>query len=157
MPRIDATRVVPVTPDVAFAVSQTHGEVRLKWDPFIADQRLIDADRPAKGVRTATTSRHRLKMLSEYVSFKPPTQVGMKMIEGPWFFSSFGGGWTFRPVEGGTEATWRYTFTVRPSWLAPLADRIGIRLLQRDIEARLAAFVDACSNDEVLTAVRGPD
>jgi hypothetical protein len=154
VPRIEASCVVPVDPELAFDVSQTHGELRLRWDPFIHSQHLIDADRPAKGVRTATVSRHRLRMVSEYVSFRRPTQVGMKMVEGPWFFESFGGGWSFAPADGGTRATWRYTFTVRPSWLARVADPIGIRLLRKDIEARIAAFARACEDPVVLDAVR---
>lgn len=155
MPRVEAVRTVPVPLDVAFAVSQTHGEIRLAWDPFIRRQHLIDADRPAKGVRTRTVSRHRLGMTSQYVSFRPPTQVGMKMIDGPWFFSTFAGGWTFAPgsTDDETVATWRYTFTIRPRWLAPIADRIGVRLLRRDIEARIGAYADACANPQVLAAV----
>ncbi|MFN3218570.1 MAG: SRPBCC family protein [Acidimicrobiales bacterium] len=95
--------------------------------------------------------------LTLYVSFRRPTQVGMKMVEGPWFFESFGGGWSFAAVDGGTKATWRYTFTVRPSWLARVADPIGIRLLRKDIEARIAAFARACEDPVVLDAVRaGP-
>lgn len=152
MPRIEARRVVPVAIDLAFAVSQTHGELRLRWDPFIRSQ-AIDAERPAKGVRTTTVSRHRLRMVTEYVSFKAPRQVGMRMIEGPWFFDSFGGGWSFSEIEGGTAAVWRYTFTVRPSWLAPVADRIGVWLLQRDIEARIDAFAAACENLDIVEAV----
>ena len=153
VPRVEATRTVPVDVDTAFAVSQTHGATRLMWDPFIHRQRLVDADRPAKGVRTETTSKHRLKMVSEYVSFRAPTQVGMKMVEGPWFFANFAGGWTFSETDGGTEATWRYTFTVRPSWLAPIADRIGVWLLGRDIEQRIGAYAAACENPDVIAAV----
>ena len=153
MPRIEAARIVPVPIDVAFAVSQTHGPIRLAWDPFIASQRLIGGDVPAKGVRTETVSRHRLKMISEYVSFKAPSQVGMRMVEGPWFFASFGGGWAFKEVPEGTEATWRYTFTIKPAWLAPIADPIGRWLLGRDIRARLAAYAAACENPVVLAAV----
>jgi len=33
--------------------------------------------------------RHRLRMVSQYTSFRPPTQVGMEMVEGPWFFDNF--------------------------------------------------------------------
>lgn len=156
MPRIEASSVVPVDPELAFDISQTHGDLRLRWDPFIRSQHLIDADRPAKGVRTATVSRHRLRMVSEYVSFRRPTQVGMKMVEGPWFFESFGGGWSFAPADDtatSTKATWRYTFTVRPSWLARVADPIGVRLLRKDIEARIAAFARACEDPGVLAAV----
>ncbi|MGA9276162.1 SRPBCC family protein, partial [Ilumatobacter sp.] len=152
MPRVEATRIVPVPLDVAFAVSQTHGAIRLEWDPFVHHQHLIDADRPAKGVRTRTVSRHRLAMTSEYVSFRPPNQVGMKMVEGPWFFSTFAGGWTFAAgsTDEETIATWRHTFSVRPSWLAPIADRIGTWLLGRDIEARIGSYAAACENPRVL-------
>ncbi len=57
MPQVTAEQWVPVPPDTAFAVSQTTGEVRLSWDPFIRHQHLIDAERPAKDVRTLTKAR----------------------------------------------------------------------------------------------------
>ena len=38
MPVIESSVVVPVAPDVAFAVSQTTGDLRLRWDPFIGGQ-----------------------------------------------------------------------------------------------------------------------
>lgn len=53
MPQVSAEAWVPVPPATAFAVSQTTGAVRLRWDPFIAHQHLIDADRPARGVQTS--------------------------------------------------------------------------------------------------------
>lgn len=160
MPRIEATRVVPVPIEVAFAVSQSHGAVRLRWDPFIHDQRLMNAVRPDTGVRTQTTSRHRLRMVSEYTSFRPPHRVGMKMVRGPWFLGAFGGGWTFttdgpsdRPTTMATVttvATWRYTFTVRPHWLRPIGNPVGSWLLRRDIEARISAFASACLDPGVV-------
>ena len=54
MPQVTAEAWVPVDPDTAFAVSQTTGELRLSWDPFIRHQHLIEAERPAKGVQTLT-------------------------------------------------------------------------------------------------------
>jgi hypothetical protein len=98
-------------------------------------------------------------MVSEYVSFRAPHQVGMKMVRGPWFFATFAGGWTFTEAGDGndaggrTEAVWRYTFTVRPKWLAPIADRVGVRLLGRDIRRRIDAFAMACADPTVLAAV----
>ena len=120
MPRVEATTAVPVPPDVAFAVSQSQGELRYRWYPFVREQRLLDgAERPGKGVRTLTRSRHRLTMVSEYLAFNPPRQVGMRMVSGPWFFRSFSGGWGFAARDdGGTDATWRYSFSIRPAWLA---------------------------------------
>lgn len=161
MPRVEATVVVPLDPERAFALSQTYGEIRYRWDPFVREQRLLDgAERAAKGVRTWTRSRHRLVMISEYVTFRPPHHVGMRMVQGPWFFKSFSGGWNFSPTsaEGdendeGTLVTWRYNFTCRPRWLAPLADRVGVWLLGRDIRRRLDAFARACTDPTILTTL----
>ena len=152
MPRIETTVTVAVPIETAFWVSQSHGPNRLRWDPFVRSHTLLDGDRPAKDGRTEVVSRHRIKMVSQMVSFKPPTQVGMRMVSGPWFFKTFGGGWSFAPTEEGTEALWRYTFTIRPAWLRPIGERIGQWLLQRDIEARIAAFADACLDPDVVAA-----
>lgn len=157
MPQVSADEWVPVPPDVAFAVSQTTGELRLRWDPFIRSQHLIDADVPAKGVRTRTRARVGPVMVSEYVSYRPPTSVGMTMVEGPWFFDTFGGGWRFVPEErdgvAGTLAVWKYTYSIRSAWLRLPAETIGQWLLGREIRARIAAFGRACRDPEILAAV----
>lgn len=155
MARVEASVTINLPVDVAFAVSQTQGEVRYRWDPFVRSQRLVDADRPAKGVRTITRSRHGLRMVSEYTAFNPPGQVGMKMVDGPWFFKTFGGGWSFRADgDARTIATWRYTFSIRPAWLAPIAERVGLRVLQRDINKRIAGYAEGCSDEVVVNAAR---
>jgi hypothetical protein len=156
MPQVTATTWVGVDPATAFAVSQTTGTVRLRWDPFIRHQHLIDAGRPAKGVRTFTRARLGPAMTSEYVSYRPPTSVGMRMVRGPWFFATFGGGWRFTPEDRGarhgTYVVWKYTFTVRPGWLRPIAEPLGQWLLGRQIRARIAGFTRACADDAVLAA-----
>lgn len=154
MPQVEVRRTVEVPVRVAFAVSQTTGPARTRWDPFIRSQSLMDgAERPGKGVRTLT--RHRLgwRMVSEYVSYRPPRTVGMTMREGPWFFRVFGGGWRF--VEDAPERTtaiWKYTFSCRPGWLRPIAEPIGVWLLRRDIERRIDAFARACADPVVVAA-----
>ena len=153
MPRVESSAGIPVPVELAFAVSQTTGEVRYRWDTFVSEQHFLDgATRPAKGVRTETKSRHRLTMITEYTSFRPPGQVGMKMVSGPRFFEKFASGWSFREVEEGTQATWRYTFSIRPAVLAPVADRIGVYLLQRDIDRRMAGFARGCVDPVVVKA-----
>ena len=157
MPVIESSVVVPVSVETAFAVSQTTGAARLRWDPIIRHQHLMDgAIVPGKGVRTLTVHRFGFRMVSEYVSYKPPTHVGMKMLTGSWFFERMGGGWRFGPVEGDPERTlavWRYNFTCRPRWLAPIAERIGSVILQRDIDRRIDGFAHGCSDPQVLAAV----
>ncbi|WP_244930729.1 SRPBCC family protein [Nocardioides sp. W7] len=158
MPQVTAETWVPVPPETAFAVSQTTGAVRLSWDPFIRHQHLLDAERPDTGVHTFTRARVGPSMVSRYVSYRPPTSVGMTMEKGPWFFASFGGGWRFTPEErdgvAGTRTVWKYTWSGRPAWLAPVADRVGRWLLGREIRARIAAFARACADDRVLASVR---
>lgn len=156
MPRVEATTTVDVPVEVAFAVSQTQGEVRYRWDPFVRHQRLLDgATVPGKGVRTETRSRHGLGMVSEYVSYRPPTQVGMKMVTGPWFFRTFSGGWSFTALDPErTEATWRYTFSCRPRLVAPLAERVGRVVLGRDIRRRIEGYASGCADPVVTAAAR---
>lgn len=133
-------------------MSQTYGALRYRWDPFVREQHLLDgATTVGRGVRTSTTSRHRLRMVSEYVSYRPPTQVGMKMVSGPWFFEQMSGGWSFAPLDDGrTRATWRYTFSCRPRWIRPLAHPFGRWLLGRDIDRRINAFAAACADPAVV-------
>ena len=161
MPQVTAETWVPVSTETAFAVSQTTGELRLSWDPFIRHQHLIEADRPAKGVQTLTKARVGPTMISQYVSYRPPTSVGMTMVKGPWFFDSFGGGWRFVPEErdgvAGTKAVWKYTYAVKPAWLRFIAEPIGQWLLGREIEARIAAFAKACADPAIVAATLGHD
>src|SRR5690606_3416706 len=94
VPVVTSSVEVPVEPATAFAVSQTTGPVRLRWDPFVRRQHFLDgAAAPAKGVRTFTRHTWGLSMVSEYVSYAPPSNVGMRMVTGPWFFATLAGGW----------------------------------------------------------------
>lgn len=155
MPQVTAQTHVPIPPDLAYAVSQTHGDVRKRWDPFIRQQYFLDgATEPAVGVRTFTRARVGPTMISEYASWRPPTSVGMTMRSGPWFFERFGGGWRFTADGDGTLAVWKYTYDVRPAWLAPVAHPIGQWLLGREITARINAFARACEDPVVLAAAR---
>ncbi|GAB3615680.1 hypothetical protein GCM10027416_02370 [Okibacterium endophyticum] len=159
MPVVESRMEVPVGVETAFAVSQTTGAVRLRWDPFIRHQEFLDgATEPATGVRTHTVQRLGLRMESTYVSYNPPTNVGMKMTKGSWFFDRLGAGWRFSSVDGDparTLAVWRYNFACRPRWLAPVAERIGAVVLQRDIDRRIRGFARGCEDPVVLAAVVG--
>lgn len=154
MPSVESSVVVPLPVALAFAVSQTTGATRMRWDPFIRHQHLLDgAGLPGVGVRTLTVHRLGFRMVSEYVSYNPPTNVGMKMTKGSWFFEKLGGGWRFTPVTDDTSrAVWKYSFTCRPAWLAPLAERIGAIVLQRDIDRRIAGFARGCADPVVIAA-----
>ena len=53
MPQVSADVHVPIPPELAFAVAQTTGEVRHRWDPFIREQRFEAA---AQRLRTRLRS-----------------------------------------------------------------------------------------------------
>ena len=159
MPQVSAEVRVPVPPEIAFAVSQTHGPVRHRWDPFIREQHFLDgAEAPGVGVRTYTRSSFAgpvsPAMVSEYVSWRPPTSVGMTMVTGPWFFARFGGGWRFTPDGDGARAVWKYTYEVRPTWLQRIAHPIGQWLLGREIRKRIDGYAAGCRDEQVLAAAR---
>jgi hypothetical protein len=155
MPVVESSATVPVNVDTAFAISQTTGSIRKRWDPFIRSQHLLGGARtPAKGVRTLTIHRLGFRMVSEYVSFSAPTNVGMKMITGSWFFSRLGGGWRFTAIDDShAHAVWRYNFVCKPKWLAPISERIGAAVLQRDIDNRIAGFARGCEDAIVVESV----
>lgn len=97
-------------------------------------------------------------MVSEYVSYAPPRNVGMRMVTGPWFFAVMAGGWRFEQAgPGRTRATWKYNFSCRPGWLAPLAERIGTWVLGREIQRRIDGFAAGCADPVVLDAVAHAD
>ncbi|MFK0009136.1 SRPBCC family protein [Paenarthrobacter sp. NPDC090520] len=151
MPQVRAERFIRLDPKTTFALSQTTGEFRLKWDPFISAQSFVDgATSAGKGVRTRTVSRMGLTMVTEYVSYTSPRNVGMTMVAGPWFFDNFGGGWRFTPEGDGTRAVWKYTFSCKPAWLRPLAERMGAKVLGLEIERRIDAFAKACEDPALV-------
>jgi hypothetical protein len=155
MPQVRAERLIRLDPETAFAFSQTTGDFRLKWDPFISAQGWLDGARAAgKGVRTRTVSKLGLVMVSEYVSFAPPRHGGMTRGSGPRVFGNIGRGWRFTPADGGTRAVWKYTFSCRPAWLRPVAERIGSWLLGREIEKRIEAFARACEDQQLVAEFR---
>ena len=160
MPQVSADVHVPIPPELAYAVSMTHGTIRRGWDPFIRQQHFLGgAEQPAVGVRTFTRAAFlgplSPSMVTEYVSWRPPTSVGMTMVDGPRVFSRFGSGWRFQGEGEGTRAVWKYTYDlVGPPLVRRVGYVIGQWLLGREIQARIEAFAAACADEQVLAAAR---
>jgi len=155
MPIVEHSTTVGGPIEDVFDLSQSYA-LRLEWDPFVRSQRpLGGAGEAGKGVHTETISRHRLRMVTEYLTFRRPTLVGMKMIEGPPIFENFSGSWRFAERDDGrVDVAFRYNFRCRPKFLAPVMERIGIWYLGRDIERRIESFRAACDETDLLARVR---
>lgn len=151
---VEHRRIANASADDAFVVASSYG-VRLDWDPFVNAQHLINTGTPGRGVQTYTRSKHGLTMVSEYLTYKRPSNMGMKMVHGPWFFRTFSGGWHFHDLDDGRcEITYRYRFDCRPRWLQPISHRIGNWLLGRDIAARVDAFVAGVEDADIVRRAR---
>ncbi len=151
MPIVEHSVTVTGSIDDVFDLSQSY-ELRLDWDPFVRSQRPLDgADHAAKGVHTETVSRHGLRMVTEYLTFRRPTLVGMKMIDGPPIFRTFSGSWRFTELDDGrVDVAFRYNFACKPTILAPIMERVGSWYLGRDIQRRIEAFRAACTDTDLL-------
>lgn len=116
---------------------------RLEWDSFLIEARLIDASRAAVGVRAWCVDRAGRGMETEYVSFKPPARVAVRMTKGPWMFRSFAGSWAYEELAPDrTRVVFRYHVEARPH-LGPITDWILERVFAREMKDRLEALRDA--------------
>ncbi len=114
---------------------------RLAWDEFLSKAELVGgAKASALGVRAWCVDKSGRGMETEYVSFKPPLRVAVKMTRGPWMFHSFAGSWAYRAIDDArTEVTFRYNLELRPRLLGKVGDRLLARIFSRDMEQRLAS------------------
>jgi hypothetical protein len=151
MPVVEHSVVIAAGVADAFDLSQSYG-LRLEWDPFVRSQSFLQgATAAAKGVRTFTRSRHGLSMISEYITFRRPESVAMKMIEGPGIFRLFSGAWHFRQIDAArTEVTFKYHFKCRPAWLQWVTHPIGRAILGHEISRRLESFRSAAESPSMI-------
>src|SRR5205814_1126957 len=101
---------IAAEPCMLFDLTQDYA-LRLDWDPFLKDARLLDgAEGPSVGVQAWCVARNGLGMETQYVSFNPPGACAVEMTRGPWFFRSFSGSWRFDRIgPGRTKVTFTYS------------------------------------------------
>jgi ribosome-associated toxin RatA of RatAB toxin-antitoxin module len=128
-----------------FARSQDYAE-RLEWDPFLREMRFLDGmTTPGTGLKVYVKAWNGLTMEVEYITYKPPEVVAMKMLKGPGFFDTFSGTWRFDEVNGTqTLVTFSYSFKSRWRLVRPILDRVIHFAFARDIRKRLTALKQSC-------------
>jgi hypothetical protein len=115
---------------------------RLAWDPFLKEARLVGGARQAgPGVRAWCVAHSGLGMETEYVSFREPDVVAVKMTKGPALLANFAGSWRFRPTPDGlTRVIFRYNLAARPRWLRFALDPVLSQVFAHDVAKRLTAL-----------------
>jgi len=121
-----------------FALSQDY-HLRRAWDPFVREMRFLgDVTEACPGAHVWVRAWTGLTMEVVFTGFRPPNSVAMRMVQGPRFFRQFAGTWLFKPgAGGGTDVTFRYSFTVRWRWLRLLLEPVIATVFRRDIRGRL--------------------
>lgn len=143
MPTFERSIEVPAAREALFWTMQDYDR-RLEWDCFLSEARLVGgATRADVGVRAWCVDLKGRGMETEYVSFKPPERVAVKMTRGPWMFRSFAGTWAYERLDDArTRVTFRYHVEARPR-LGKLTDLVLERIFAHEMRSRLEALRDA--------------
>ena len=119
-----------------FDVMQDYAR-RLEWDEFLEEARLVGgASAAALGVRALCVDRAGRGMETEYVAFRRPERVAVRMTRGPWVVSHFAGSWIYRSL-GSTSTEVRFRYSLRARLLGRLGDALLARLFARQMTRRL--------------------
>lgn len=141
MPTFECSIVVRAPRGWLFELMQDYDR-RLDWDSFLSEARLVDASQSGVGVRAWCVDRSGRGMETEYVTYRPPDRVAVRMTRGPWVFRAFAGSWKYRELaRGETRVTFRYHVEARIRVFG-LGDRFLVWLLSRQMTRRLDAMRD---------------
>jgi ribosome-associated toxin RatA of RatAB toxin-antitoxin module len=141
MPMFERSTIVRADAGPLFALMQDYDR-RLEWDPFLRETRLVGATRAAVGVRAWCVDRRGRGMETEYVAFRPPRRVAVRMTRGPWFLRRVAGSWIYDRVEVGlTRVRFKYHVEARLPW--PLVNRVVAAGFASEMTQRLRALRDA--------------
>ena len=140
--RIAASQPIAAPASEIFALSQDYTK-RLSWDPFLREAILLGEGAAGVGTRSWCVTWFGMGMESEYVSYRPPHVVAVKMTKGPWVFAQFAASWNFRETgERSTDVQFLYSFRLR-TLLRPFTPVAGW-IFRYEMKRRLEALRRAC-------------
>ncbi|PPF46806.1 hypothetical protein C5B85_00485 [Pseudoclavibacter sp. AY1F1] len=140
MPQLEASVIVPLSVDDAFALAHTLGEAR-SWDPGVVRSEYIrGASSPATGAHFFTKTPSGRRMILELRVVHAPLVSAAEMVKGPSWLTSFGEGWRFEAVDGGTKATWKFTYKLASPVFSSTLGAATKPVFERELRERAAAF-----------------
>ncbi len=88
---------------------------RMQWDTFLQRADLLDGAKEAGlGVKAYCQAKSGIGLVTEYVSYRPPSVTAVKMTSSSPIFKSFQGSWTFHPLaEKESEVIFLYSFKLK--------------------------------------------
>lgn len=132
---INVTSVISRSADDLFRLSQDYGE-RLIWDPFPDDYTFLNGSDVKEGTQLEVIDKSGRSMIVEYVSFRPPYVVAIKMISGPWYIREFAGSWAFKKIDADTtKVIFKYNIKPRFGFTAFILEWVFRRYTIKRIDA----------------------
>ncbi len=141
MATFERSVVIRAKPTPLFDLMQDY-ERRLEWDPFLRSAELIGATSAGLGVRAWCVDQRGRGMETEYVSFKRPRRVAVKMTRGPWIFKSFSGSWIYDKVDD-QHTRVRFRYHVEARLPLPWSERLLEAIFSGEMQKRLLALKEA--------------
>jgi ribosome-associated toxin RatA of RatAB toxin-antitoxin module len=154
MPTFEKRIEIQASAEFLFDLTQDYSR-RLDWDPFLREAKLTDgACYPQIGARAWCVSKSGLGMETEYISFKRPERIAVRMTKGPRFLKTFSGSWVFNQLsDEETEVVFKYHLKARPDWLKTVIEPILVLVFSRDTERRLR-YLKTTVESGLLTEVQ---
>jgi hypothetical protein len=151
MPTFEQSIEIRADAMTLFRLTQDYDH-RLDWDPFLKEARLVGgATTAGVGVRAWCVARNGLGMETEYVSFKPPRVVAVKMTKGPALMSAFAGSWRFQELGNGfTKVIFRYNVAGNPRWLGFVFDPVLRWIFTHEVAKRLQGLKQAVEQTDLI-------
>ncbi len=151
----EASVVIPVDIDTAFALAHTLGDDRTAWDTQVERRMLIrDHRRVERGALVFERVANRRRVIVEYDSWFPPQQSSTHLVKGPFWLAEYGEGWHFAPAEGGTRVTHKLIWRHSAPAFAEAAALTLKRSFTAEVHQRLADLLSACEDASLIEQVR---
>jgi hypothetical protein len=136
--------VIGVAAETVFDVLHDYHR-RLEWDPFLRRAEVEDgAEKAGLGISTYCAARMRsggFGMRTVYVSFRRPEVAAVKMTDGPWFLGDFAASITQKELaERRTRVTYKFSFSARPRWAAPVVEPLFKARFRHETRRRLESL-----------------
>lgn len=148
----EASALVALSPDHAFALAHSLGSDRTAWDTQVVSRMLLrDATQLGEDALVFERVRNGRRVILRQDMWLPGQLSSASMVKGPWWLAQYGEGWHFTPVGDETRVTWKVTFAHSATVLAPQLEAAIVARLRLELETRMEDY-SAASRDADLMA-----
>jgi ribosome-associated toxin RatA of RatAB toxin-antitoxin module len=139
---IKLVTLLEASPSQIFALLHDYS-LRAKWDTFVPDAVLVNADSAGPGVTVRCTDHFGMCMETVYVGFRPPHLATIRMTKGPAVFKQLAGSWRIAKVsERRCKLYVTYNLKVSPGWARLVLEPLVCGLFWLQTKRRVAALAD---------------